>query len=240
MTRSPETGPDAITRTMRVMEFGDSMLPIGAFSFSSGLESAVAQQEVTGPESLREYVHTATHQAATGDGVAVLQAHRAALAGDFAGVLSADHAVTVRKLNEETRLMSVRMGKKLGQLGTRLTENTENPVLGTWLSAITSGEAPGTFPAGLGVVFAEMGSPEEDAFAVHQYGVAMTILGAALRLLRVDHTTTQSILFAVNEQAAEEYALVRDRALTDMCTFAPMTDVLAAVHVQAHVRMFMN
>jgi len=66
------------------------------------------------------------------------------------------------------------------------------------------------------------------------------ILSAALRLMRIDHMETQTILFAADATAADAYDLVRDAALTDMTAFAPMTDILAAVHARAHVRMFMS
>jgi urease accessory protein len=92
----------------------------------------------------------------------------------------------------------------------------------------------------LGVLFAELGSPEEDAFAVHQYGVAMTTLSAALRLMRVDHHQVQAILYAIAGTAADDYAAVRQASLSDMASFAPMADILAAIHVRSHVRMFMN
>jgi len=220
-----------------MMQFSDSMFPVGSFSFSNGLESAVAQGIVTDGPSLREFVLSAAHQGATCDGIAVLAAHRGATAGDFSAILAADHAVIERKLNEEARTMSTRMGKKLAELGGRLAGET---LFNKWLAAIASGETPGTYPVGLGIAFAEMGSPEEDAFTVNQYGVAMTLLGAALRIVRVDHLATQEILFEVNQSAGREYAAVRDYGLDDMSNFAPMIDILAAVHVKAHVRMFMN
>jgi len=237
MTLSSEGSWLSINRAMRMMQFSDSMFPVGSFSFSNGLESAVAQGIVTGGPSLREFVLSAAHQGATCDGIAVLAAHRGATAGDFSAILAADHAVIERKLNEEARTMSTRMGKKLAELGGRLAGET---LFNKWLAAIASGETPGTYPVGLGIAFAEMGSPEEDAFTVNQYGVAMTLLGAALRIVRVDHLTTQEILFEVNQSAGREYAAVRDYGLDDMSNFAPMIDILAAVHVKAHVRMFMN
>ncbi|MEI4744339.1 urease accessory protein UreF [Rhodococcus erythropolis] len=237
MTLSSEGSGLSINRAMRMMQFSDSMFPVGSFSFSNGLESAVAQGIVTGGPSLREFVLSATHQGATCDGIAVLAAHRGATAGDFSAILAADHAVIERKLNEEARTMSTRMGKKLAELGGRLAGET---LFNKWLAAIASGETPGTYPVGLGIAFAEMGSPEEDAFTVNQYGVAMTLLGAALRIVRVDHLATQEILFEVNQSAGREYAAVRDYGLGDMSNFAPMIDILAAVHVKAHVRMFMN
>lgn len=237
MTPSSEGSGLSINRAMRMMQFSDSMFPVGSFSFSNGLESAVAQGIVTDGPSLREFVLSAAHQGATCDGIAVLAAHRGATAGDFSAILAADHAVIERKLNEEARTMSTRMGKKLAELGGRLAGET---LFNKWLAAIASGETPGTYPVGLGIAFAEMGSPEEDAFTVNQYGVAMTLLGAALRIVRVDHLATQEILFEVNQSAGREYAAVRDYGLDDMSNFAPMIDILAAVHVKAHVRMFMN
>ncbi|ATI35394.1 urease accessory protein UreF [Rhodococcus erythropolis] len=237
MTLSSEGSGLSINRAMRMMQFSDSMFPVGSFSFSNGLESAVAQGIVTDGPSLREFVLSAAHQGATCDGIAVLAAHRGATAGDFSAILAADHAVIERKLNEEARTMSTRMGKKLAELGGRLAGET---LFNKWLAAIASGETPGTYPVGLGIAFAEMGSPEEDAFTVNQYGVAMTLLGAALRIVRVDHLATQEILFEVNQSAGREYAAVRDYGLDDMSNFAPMIDILAAVHVKAHVRMFMN
>ncbi len=237
MTPSCEGSQLSINRAMRMMQFSDSMFPVGSFSFSNGLESAVAQGIVTDAPSLREFVLSAAHQGATCDGIAVLAAHRGASGGNFSAILAADHAVIERKLNEESRTMTTRMGKKLAELGGRLAGET---LFGKWLSAIEAGETPGTYPAGLGIAFAEMGSPEHDAFTVHQYGVAMTLLGAALRIVRVDHLATQEILFEVNQTADGEYAAVREYGLDDMSNFSPMIDILAAVHVKAHVRMFMN
>ncbi|TSD44929.1 urease accessory protein UreF [Rhodococcus sp. KBS0724] len=237
MTPSCEGSQLSINRAMRMMQFADSMFPVGSFSFSNGLESAVAQGIVTDGPSLREFVLSAAHQGATCDGIAVLAAHRGASDGDFSTILAADHAVIERKLNEESRTMTTRMGKKLAELGGRLVGET---LFTKWLAAIEAGETPGTYPAGLGIAFAEMGSPEQDAFTVHQYGVAMTLLGAALRIVRVDHLATQEILFEVNRTTDGEYAAVREYGLDDMSNFSPMIDILAAVHVKAHVRMFMN
>ncbi|MFM1722945.1 urease accessory protein UreF [Rhodococcus sp. PAM 2766] len=229
--------PAAITRAMRTAQFADSMFPVGAFSFSGGLEAAVSEAVVSDAASLREYVLTVVHQAATCDGIAVLAAHRGVVDQDFDRVLAADQAVVERKLNEESRTMSTRMGKKLAELGSELTGGV---TFRKWLAAVNAGEAPGTYPVGVGIAFAEMNCPEQDAFAVHQYGAATTVLGAALRLLRIDHVATQRILFEVDGNTARDYTAVAGLTLDDMSTFAPMVDVLAAVHVRSHVRMFMN
>ena len=222
---------------MRVLQFGDSLLPIGSFSFSNALESAVQEGVVRDAAALGEFVLVSTRRAATSDGIALLEAHRAARQADLGRIVRADRAVFERKLSEETRTMTVRMGRKLAEAATGAVAA---PQLGHWLDLARNGEAPGTYPVGLGVLFAELGSPETDAFAVHQYGAAMTMLSAALRLMRIDHRQVQAILAAVNETAADDYAAVRLVSLSDMASFAPMADILAAVHVRSHIRLFMN
>ncbi len=227
----------SIGRVMRLLQFGDSLLPIGSFTFSNTLEAAVQEKVVHDAVTLSEFVLASTRRAAASDGIALLEAHRAAREADLERIIGADRAVFERKLNEETRTMTVRMGRKLAEVGTAALTA---PQLSRWLDRIRDEATPGTYPVGLGVLFGELGSPEEDAFAVHQYGVAMTILSAALRLMKIDHREVQAVLAAVNETAGADYAAVGRARLADMAGFAPMTDVLAAVHVQSHIRMFMN
>lgn len=222
---------------MRVLQFGDSTLPVGAFSFSNGVESAIQTGIVRDLESLQGFVLAATWQSAQLDGVALLAAHRAAAGGDLEGVIAADNALGLRRVGDEQRVMSTRMGKKLAQLGTGLFGNS---LLEPWLAAIAQGRTPGCFPVAHGIIFAAHELPEEDAFAVHQYGVTQMMLGAALRLMRVDHLQTQKILFDINAGVHDLYLQVRDVPLAEMAGFAPVFDVLIAHHVGAHVRMFMN
>jgi urease accessory protein len=233
----PAAAPSTIARTMRLLQLGDSMLPIGTFAFSNALESAIQQAVVTDATTLHTFVRAMTRQAARGDGIGLLHAHRAASAGDLEAAMAADRAIFERKLNEEARTMSVRMGRKLAEVSARM--GTTDPAA-AWLTGIADGRTPGTFPATLGVVLALQGAPEEDAFAIHQYGTAFMILSAALRLMRVDHLAVQDILFQVDALAPSDHAEVVDSPLDAMATFVPMVDVLAAIHVGSHVRLFMS
>jgi urease accessory protein len=227
----------SISRSMRLLQFGDSLLPVGSFSFSNALEAAVQAGAVRDPVTLNEFVRTATRRAATSDGIALLHAHRSAREAEFDLITRADHAVFDRKIGEEMRTMTVRMGRKLAELA----ETTVGaPLLGRWLGQVRASATPGTYPVGLGVLVAELGSPEQDAFAIHQYGVAMTTLSSALRLMRLDHRQAQEILYAVNGEVDGDYAGVRDASLSDMASFAPMADVLGAIHVRSRVRLFMS
>ena len=197
----------------------------------------MAQGVVKDADSLREFLRTATHQAASADGVALLHAYRATSSQNMDGVLKADRAVHSRKLAEEPRLMTVRMGKKLAQLALRFTSNT---IASQFHDMANLGQTAGTYPVAQGILFAALNLGEEQAFAVHQYGVASMILGAALRLMKIHYLETQSILWEINGDAKGLFHRFKKCKLDDMATFAPVMDILASIHVQSKVRLFMN
>ena len=226
-----------ITELMRVLQFGDSLLPVGAFSFSNGLESAVQFGVVRDLDTLRGFVRGAVEQAATSDGVALLNAFRAAESSNTRGIDLADHAVFNRKLNEEMRTMTVRMGRKLAEMADRVLGPT---VVSEWLVRIRGHETPGCLPVGQALTFSALGLSERDAFAVHQYGVAGMMVNASLRLMKIHYLDAQKILHEINGEAEEAYERIAGLTLDDMAAFAPVYDVLASLHVRAHVRMFMN
>jgi len=221
----------------RMLQFGDSVFPIGGFAFSGGLESAIQERVVTDAATLLAFTRTAIEQASRGDGIGLICAHRAALAGDVDELIRIDGRIYARKLSSETRSMSVRMGKKFTEMGAQVTGS---PALLQWRERVEAGATPGCYPVALAVNFAAQGLSSRDAFVVHQYGVTATILSAALRLMRVSHVDTQQMLYTLNGDVESAYETAAAATLSDMAGFAPLTEILAAVHVKAHVRLFMN
>jgi len=178
--------------------------------------TAVQLREVTDETTLTEFVRTAVHRAATSDGIALLHAHRAARDHDLERAVAADNALYQRKFTEEARTMSVRMGRKLGELGATMAGA---PAIAGWLRLVQESQTPGTYPVGLGLLFADLDVREEHAFAVHQYGVAMMMMSAALRLMKIDHRQAQAGI-EIHPQAAHE-----GPGLTKICSLIGRLDV---------------
>lgn len=221
----------------RLLQFSDSTLPIGSFAFSNGLESALQTGIVRDPESLLAYVELILRQSARMDGVALLHAHRAALAGDHGAIVEIDRELYCRRVGEEQQMMLTRVGKKFAELVLKIMPS---PDLSRWLDDIKADATPGCLPVGQALALAHMGVDEVEAFVMHQYAIASMILSAALRLMRIDHLDTQRILFTAQGRVADDYQAVRDLALDEMASFAPVFDVLVAHHTTTHVRLFMN
>ena len=222
---------------LHLLQFADSALPVGGFSFSNALESAVQYGFVRDADSLAKYTLAAMQLASTTDCVAARVVYGATLAGNFDRVVEADRALCERKLCAEQRLMSQRMGRKLAEL---LVALSENDMLCRWLAAIRSGEVDGSYAVGQGLCFGVCGISEREMFGAMLYGVASTTLNASLRLIRISHLDTQRILYDLSSRIDGLYAQSEDLTLDDMYAFAPQIDVLSSLHEKGRSRMFMN
>ncbi|CAM3994155.1 urease accessory protein UreF [Bordetella tumulicola] len=227
----------AMLRLARLLQFSDSTLPVGAFAFSNGLESAIQTGVVSDRASLHQFVELVIRQSARMDGVAFIHAYRAVRDADYEGVRQADAALWRRRVGREQQQMLARMGKKLAELSLKMGNF---PTLEIWLQDIKSQMTPGCFPIGQAICLSQLGASEQEAFVVHQYGVAAMVLSAAVRLMRIDHIDTQRVLFESQERVEEDYLAVKDRKLDEMSSFAPVFDVLVAHHTRTHLRLFMN
>lgn len=221
----------------RLLQFSDSTLPVGAFAFSNGLESAIQTDVVKDAQSLERFVETVVRQASNMDGIAFLHAFRSVSSDAYDDVLNADRELWNRRVGEEQQLMLARMGRKFAELSLKISTF---PQVERWLADIKSGVTPGCFPIGQAMALAHLGADEKQAFVVHQYGVAAMVMSAAVRLMRIDHLDTQRILFSVQSRVEEDYARVNGLDLDEMSGFAPVFDVLVAHHTKTHVRLFMN
>lgn len=252
----------------RLMQFGDSMLPTGAFAFSGALESAVQKEVVHDAATLQQYVVSALRQSSTGDAVGLDRALRRLCADPVSiggpvsdaaltRLRSIDLALYRRRLPEEFRDMMTRTGRKLAELSASMTRS---PLADRWIRQLRMGSSPGSYPVSLAVLFAASsfsfrplihaeGSAEgeaeveaiaQEALTVYFYGVAMGLLNAALRLMRITHYDVQGIMYRSAELFPELCRRTFETPLSRMTGYAPMTDILAAVHSQGRVRLFMS
>ena len=230
----------SIGSLFRLTQLSDSAFPVGGFSFSSGLEAAVAEGVVRDAFSLGDYVRCVVRVAGEGDCVAMLHAYRAAAEGYLDQLVVSDRRVLDFKTSAEARGMTLKMGRRL----TELLHSTATPptpnLVEHWHRWVRSGHTFGTYPIAYAVAALVWGVSEEEFFVGYLYGVASSVLGAALRLMRITHVETQQIALRLAPLVEELYTHNRHHTLEDMRSFAPMLDVVASLHEKGTQRMFMN
>lgn len=222
---------------MYLLEFTDSAFPVGSFSFSNGLETAVFEKIVYNAETLEEYTRTVLQQIIHCDAIAALQAFRASANQDYERIRYADQQIMLCKMNAENRLMLTRMGKKMAEICIQLHAT---PLLKQWLKDIHEQKTAGTYPITQAIWFQGNGVSEPLLFAAIEYGTINLILNAALRCVKVSHYETQSILYRLCSETPSHYEQIRTWNFEDMQTFAPEMDIIASLHEKGKMRMFMN
>ncbi|MBO5903393.1 MAG: hypothetical protein J6Q40_05320 [Tidjanibacter sp.] len=226
-----------ISRLLRLLQYGDSALPIGGFSFSGGVESAVASRLLKQKEELESYLRQSLRNTALTDGIAALHAHRGAMAENMEAVIEADCRLYHTKLLAENRQMSVRLGSRLLSLA-RSTLHSE--LLGKFAERVAHGQAYATHAVVLAVILAESEVDEQGLWAALMAGVENMVLGASLRTMRITHIETQAMLHRSASYIEELYGGILELRLDDMQSFAPMMEIVAALHERGNERLFMN
>ena len=226
-----------IVAIMHLLQLSDTALPVGAFSFSSTLESASDAGVVHNDESLEAYTRQIVRIAALTDGVAALIAWRAIANSDYSMIITADKALFCSKLNNEARQMSQRMGRKLTELMTPLLQHN---TLTRWHDDIMGQKVTGTYAVTQAIVAKACDIEARELFCSICYGAASIILSAALRCTRTTHLATQGILFRMAKFIEPLYEEAAVMTLDEMNSFSPQCDIMAALHEKGSKRLFMN
>ena len=231
------SGTTTLLSLFRLAQISDSAFPVGSFSFSLGLEAAVAEGIVDDEASLEEFTRGALYSAAEGDGIALLEAYRAAEDEDFERLAVADRHIYAFKAAEENRAMSVKMGRRLAEL---LLSIAPCHLSQEVARLIRQKQMVGTYPAVQAVASVVLEAGEKALFAAHLYGVAATILSAALRLMRLSHFESQRILYRVGPLCQGLYERYSELPLDQMSSFAPTLELCTSLHEKGKARVFMN
>jgi Urease accessory protein UreF len=237
------TSSEALLTAMRL---SDSMLPVGTYTASYGVEQYLNEGKIDTAAELEELIDGYLHGLiGPAEIVALGHAYRSAAAGGLDQVFAADERLAAATLPAEFRNSSTKAGTKLLELldeiesGPFASTNTTG-LVGEYTAACEDGRTGGHYPVVLGVVCQQASLDCREAALVSAYGSVTGLLGAAQRLGRFGHTAIQALLsrlFPVMEDICDRY---HKTDLTAMCSFAPLADVMGMAHERADRRLFMS
>jgi urease accessory protein len=210
----------------------DSGFPSGSFAFSGGLEGFYALAPDADAAALSAVLYDLlAHRWATGDRVALAQAHRAG--HDLAAIARADAAVDAATLVEPLREGSRRNGMALlaahERLGTAPAASLRD--------ACREGRCLGHLAVMQGALFRALGLDLPAAIATAGYAAAAALVTASVRLGRIGAIEGQRALADVLPLLA---ALARQPPAPDARPegFVPLLDIAAARQTRASMRLF--
>jgi urease accessory protein len=231
------TGLEAETAYKLLAWFSPAM-PIGAYTYSHGLEYAVEAGLVTNPGSLRGYVETALRDG-TGqlDATLLCAAHRAGRDGTCDGRALVEIAVLAAALrgSSELALESAAQGRALLTL---LRRAWPAPALDGLAELCRAHEIEPAHSVVVGVACAAHQLPQETSVVALLHGFAANLISAGVRLIPLGQTDGQRLTAALETtiRAVADEALTA--SLDDLGMASPMIDLCAIAHETQYTRLF--
>jgi urease accessory protein len=216
-----------------LLHLASPALPIGAFSYSQGLEAAIEAGLVADADSARDWIASGLANVLAAGELPVL-AHQIAhwQAHDAAALGRANSAFLASRESAELRRETEQMGWSLRQLCVSLEWG--DAARRATLAALTPLAQPTAF------AFAAFAHdvPVDAALAAYAFSWVENQTAAALKAVPLGQLAGQRIVVALRGQIDAAVAHACATAPDDIVTFAPHLGILSARHESQYSRLF--
>jgi urease accessory protein len=219
----------------KLMTWLSPAFPVGAFSYSHGLEWAVEDGLVPDEAALQGWIATGLAQEFGAIGAAQMRAaYQAVAAHDAAALRDAILEARAWQPTREFALESLAQGKAF--IGTLRDASLPSPAL-AWALQIIGDESP-TYPCAVGIAASIPAVPLNETLIAYFQAFAGNLVSAGLRLIPLGQTAGQRIMAKLESPilAAARIALSRDPR--DVGTAAPLADWASMKHETQYTRLF--
>lgn len=189
--RSTEAAPDN-RALLRLLQLASPALPVGAYSYSEGLEYAVESGTVADGESLRVWLEDAlTNGGARVEAAVLARVFDSWAKRDTESVEYWNAWLTAARESEELRVQNLEMGRAL----LKLLAELEPPLSDVehWLAR------PCNFATAFGIAAAHWGVARDAAVAAYLQTWVANLVGAGVKLIPLGQTVGQQLLWGLQE-----------------------------------------
>jgi urease accessory protein len=175
--------------------------PVGAYSYSEGIESLVETGAIDSEITLRNWLENSLQFGAVRvEAAVVVRALRAALRGDLTALSYWNGWATAAKETEELRLQSWQMGRTLVRLLLELRSPVSSVLTTIVKDWVECGGNPCNFAIGFGIAAASWQIEEEAAVLGYLYSWAANLASAGVKLIPLGQTAGQQLLLDLRSQ----------------------------------------
>jgi urease accessory protein len=207
--------------------------PVGAFSYSSGIEWAVEAGDIKSSETLRQWLEAMlTAGAGFNDGVFFAHAHRAVTRGDDAALIEVAELAAAFVPSRERLLETTTLGRAFVEVTTaawpcaalgRLQELWQGPL---------------AYPVAVGAACAGHGIPLGPAMQAFLTAVVANWISAGVRLIPLGHTDSQRLLRVLEPAVAATAQRALAATFDDLGSATFRADLAGIRHETQYTRLF--
>jgi urease accessory protein len=217
----------------RLMTWLSPAFPVGAFSYSSGIEWAVEAGDIADAASLKEWLAA---MLADGpgfcDGVFLAQAHRAASSGDEAGLRDIAELASALVPSRERQLETSSQGRAFVEIA-RAAWNCDG--LDEMISACGG---PIVYPVAVGLVGAAHEIPLAPTMHAFLHALTSNWISSGARLIPLGQTDSQRVLALLEPAVVATAGRALDASLDDLGSATFRADLASMRHETQYTRLF--
>ncbi|MET0970663.1 MAG: urease accessory protein UreF [Tardiphaga sp.] len=217
----------------RLMTWLSPAFPVGAFSYSSGIEWAVEAGDITDAPSLQGWL-SAMLSDGSGfcDGVFLAHVHRAAALGDDAALRELAELASAMVPSRERQLETTTQGKAFIEIARNAWANDGLARL------IAVCDGPIVYPVAVGLVSAAHGVPLSATMHGFFHAVVSNWISAGARLVPLGQTDSQRVLAALEPVVVATGHRAMTASLDDLGSATFRVDIAGMRHETQYTRLF--
>jgi urease accessory protein len=232
VTPSPPLAPGAL---LRLLHLSSPSLPVGAYSYSQGLESAIDAGHVTNESSARHWVaDTLAYSVARLEAPVFVRLHRAWAAMDRDALAGWNAYFLAARDSAEFRAETVQMGYSLAKL---LSDLFPDDPRVAWLPSGLSAE-PVAFPGAMACACVILDTPLEPSLHAFLFAWAENQVLGALKAVPLGQVAGQRMLFSLETPIIEAASHALGLADDDIGNWTPGLSLLSMRHETQYSRIF--
>jgi urease accessory protein len=201
---------------LRLLQLCNSSLPVGAYSYSEGLETLVEQRAIAAAEDLQQWLcQELTWGNIRVDAAIMLRAYQAVKTQNTETLLFWNAWWSAARETEELRLQSWQMGRSLLKLFLALKDERSRPTQ-QWSGIQDLTQCNCNFAIAFGMAAAAWQIEPVTAAMGYLHSWAVNLVNAGIKLIPLGQTTGQQILLNLEPTIVEvggTVALLQDDAL---------------------------
>ncbi|MGK7904875.1 MAG: urease accessory protein UreF [Hormoscilla sp.] len=218
-------------KLLYLLQLASPALPVGAYSYSEGLEALVETGAIACGESLRKWLQEELRYGAIPlEAAVMLRAMNGAAKGDKMTLSYWNAWVAAAKETEELRQQSWQMGRSLARLLLEI-----QPSLKTLLDAC------GTdchYPIAFGIAASHWQIPPDDAILGYLHSWASNLVTAGVKLIPLGQTRGQKLLLDLHPDIAKAAQNILSLEDDDLCSCSWGLALASMAHETQYTRLF--
>jgi urease accessory protein len=217
----------------RLMAWLSPSYPVGAFSYSHGIEWLVETGDIRDGRTLTQWIsHILRHGSGRNDAIFFAHAHRAVTEKHEAALMNIVELAGASVASAERHLETTAQGRAFAETTAK-----------TWVSStldrlLADDDRMIAYPVAVAIAAADHGIDLPSALAAYLHAFAANLVSAGVRLVPLGQTAGQIAITRLEVQVAEAVTVGIETPLEDIGGAAFLMDMAAMKHETQYTRLF--